>query len=331
MIVRPELKALRSNDAPQRLTQARLGAALNRWRSGPAVATATDELARFGSGIPLDDLPLLASLFSPREGTAPHFVQELMSVFLSEMAADPLAQIPLRASSDDLRTSIQLIRSGATALTLQAIDGTRLARRPAPVSASFSASETWEYVLAGTAEADRVILTPQGANRAAIRREALLLAPGHILHRFGTREVLQYREMPGWLVTLKLQRRDGSAQVAREHLLESGELVHQSAGSPRDSRLELTAALLARMGRTDAAPLLSAMAEEQAAPSLRWQVLRECLGLDAGTGFAALCRIAGDPGDALAAPAAALRRQLLNAHPALAAADPLEGAEPCPA
>ena len=95
--------------------------------------------------------------------------------------------------------------------------------------------------------------------------------------------------------------------------------------TPRESRFELAAALLGRMGRSDAAPLLAAMAEEHGGQSLRWQSLKECLGLDSGAGFAALDRIAAQAGDPLAGPATALRAQLLERYPQLA------GAVPCPA
>lgn len=53
-------------------------------------------------------------------------------------------------------------------------------------------------------------------------------------------------------------------------------------------------------------------------PHLRWQALRECLGLDSGAGFAALTGIAQRSDDPLAAPAGALRAQLLEAYPQLA-------------
>ena len=107
--------------------------------------------------------------------------------------------------------------------------------------------------------------------------------------------------------------------------LSDGALVHQAAGSPRDSRLELSAALLGRMGRKDAAPLLAAMAEEHGSAALRWQALRECLGLDSAAGFVVLCRLSQNAADPLAAHAGALRAQLLETYPQLA------GACPCPA
>ena len=60
------------------------------------------------------------------------------------------------------------------------------------------------------------------------------------------------------------------------------------------------------------------MAEEAGSPHLRWQALRECLGLDSAIGFAALSAIARRSVDPLAVPAGALRAQLLEAYPQLA-------------
>ena len=61
----------------------------------------------------------------------------------------------------------------------------------------------------------------------------------------------------------------------------------------------------------------AAMAEERGGQSLRWQALRECLGLDTALGFATVCRIAAQPDDPLSAPAGALRAQLLETYPQL--------------
>ena len=74
-----------------------------------------------------------------------------------------------------------------------------------------------------------------------------------------------------------------------------------------------------------AAPLLAAMAQEQAGQSLRWQSLKECLGLDTAIGFSALSAIAADQDDALASPAGALKSQLLETYPVL------QGLLECPA
>ena len=124
---------------------------------------------------------------------------------------------------------------------------------------------------------------------------------------------------------LRLQRRTSAVDPVREYRLSDGCLVHQAAGTPRDSRLELTAALLGRMKRRDAAPMLAAMVEEHGSESLRWQSLRECLALDVAVGFPALCKLAEREGDPLQQPAEVLRAQLLARHPEL------KELSPCPA
>ena len=165
----------------------------------------------------------------------------------------------------------------------------------------------------------------RGRAWAASRDQAHQLAAGDVARRNGAHQSLLIDAAETTLVTLKLQRRPASGSVTREFRLADGTLAHQAAGNPRESRFELAAALLGRMGRSDAAPLLAAMAEEHGGQSLRWQSLKECLGLDSGAGFAALSRIAAQADDPLAAPAAALRTQLLTTYPQLA------GAVPCPA
>ncbi len=116
-----------------------------------------------------------------------------------------------------------------------------------------------------------------------------------------------------------------NAGPTREFGLADAKLVHQAAGNVRDSRVEMVMALLGRMGRADAAPLLADIAREPGSAALRWQALRECLALETLTGFTALSAIARSPGDELAPAAGALRAQLVEAHPQL------KEIEACPA
>lgn len=317
MLIRPELEALRRDDTSQRHAQARLVAVLAQWRAGHAPSL-DQELARYGEGAELDDLPLLSALFAPREPAAGGFVAKLVARFVAALEESPLGQVPLRHYTDDLITSLMLARHARATLVLQAIDGAGLARRAAPVSVSFPPSETIEHVLAGSARADWIRIAAGRPGGADLAVDSVELTPGSLWRRDGACEALALRGVTGSLVTLKLQRRVSEGEVTREYRLADGALVHQAAGSPRDSRLELTAALLGRMGRTDAAPLLGAMAEETGSASLRWQALRECLALDSATGFAALTTLARRSDDPLAAPAGALRAQLLESYPQLA-------------
>lgn len=328
MLVRPELQALRVDDRPQRAIQHRLVAQAEAWRSLGAGAGLADELSRFAAGAPLAGLPRLGALFAPA-GDAADAADDLASAvvewLVAELAAAPLGQVPLRHQCDRTCATLVLAHCPTATLVLQAVDGAGLARHPAARSASFTATETWERVLAGRASALRVTAAQQGRDRAALVSQTVALRAGDMAFRSGKTEARLLTAVPGVLVTLKLQRSDGSGAPSREYALDDGRLLHQAAGSPRDSRLELTAALLGRMERADAAPLLAALAVERGSPQLRWQVLRECLALDSGAGFAALAALAGRGDDPLAQPAQALRQQLLHTYPQLA------GVEPCPA
>lgn len=325
MLIRPELRALRGDAAPQRLAQAALGAALAKWRRAMPIDGLEQEVDRFGAGEPIADLPLLTALFTPGSDAAERLIAGLVQPLAQALAEHPLGQVPLCHYSDETISTLILASSPGASLMLQGIDSAGLARQAAPLSASFSPTESWDRVLAGRAGIERIRLCGEAEGRAELHVTPAAFEPGAVDHRIAAQEALRIVTVEGALVSLRLQRRIGQHGVTREYLLADGTLIHQAAGAQRDSRLELAAVLLGRMGRHDAAPLLAALAEEQGALSLRWQALRECLGLDSGAGFAVLARLAARPDDPLAAPAEALRLQLLKAYPQLA------GAAPCPA
>ncbi len=325
MQIRPELRALRSNDALQRHAQRELKARVADWRAAAPVELAEDELARLAGGANLEDLPLLAAMFTSGDSTARQFVGGLVDSLCAGLAATPLGLVPLRHFTDDALASIMVARSGFATLSLQAFDGLAMARRPLPLSASFSPSCSWEAILAGSAPARLIHCRQIWPDHAELEVEPLQLRAGAAFARSNRTSALLLGRFEGCLVTLRMQCRKADGGVTREYRLDDGALLHQAAGTPRESRLELTAALLGRMGRTDAAPLLAAMAQEDGGSGLRWQALRECLGLDTAAGFRSLCAIARNPADPLAAPAEALCTQLRAAHPQLAEF------EPCPA
>lgn len=318
MLIRDEIEALRGNDAPQRHAQAELALAHQRWRSQANCDAIEAEMQRFGSGEALPKLPLLAALFTPGSPAARNFLDGLTGTLLAELRTHPFGQVPLRHFCDGTLASLLIASVGPVGLVVQAIDGSGLRRRGPFLTASFTPGETWEHVLAGTGEGELLRITGQRPGGGIVlQRSPAILQPGTVNCREGSRESLLHLSIPTTLVLLKLQRRVETGAVAREYRLSDGEQVHQASASLRESRLELAAALLGRMGRSDAAPLLAAMAEERGGASLRWQSLRECIALDSGTGFATLCRIAARADDPLASPAGALRAQLLETYPQL--------------
>ena len=318
MQVRPELMALRSNDAPQRQLQAELLAALDSWRARITVRRTLDELAQFGSGTPLINLPALAALFTPDDSAADQLCRGLINLFTAKLAAAPFGLVPLRHHSDDATSTLAIASHGQATLAIQAVDGAGIARRKPAISVGFAPGQTFERVLAGAADADLLRCGDERPGGTELSSSPQRIAAGMVMQRDSAREALMLRRVDGILVSLKLQRRGNAGSVTREYRLDDGALVHQAAACARESRLELTAALLGRMGRRDAAPLLAAMAEEEVGQSLRWQSLKECLGLDSAEGFAALSRIATNEADPLAPSAGALRAQLLETYPELA-------------
>jgi hypothetical protein len=325
MIVHPDLRALRGDDAPQRHAQERLFAAVGAWREGAAMTAPLADLQRYADGCALADCPALAGLFDGESDAAPSLVRAFSAAASAGLAAAPLAYFPMRHFSDGVVSTLLLAHSGSVTLSLVAIDGAGLAARPAPAAVDFRPSEVAERVLAGSASAELIACRPLDDRRAALDRDAVTLSPGRVIRREGARTALLLRDVSGCLVTLRLQRRRADGGPTREYALEDGRLLHQAASSPRDSRLELTMALLGRMGRADAAPHMAALARDDGSPAVRWQALRECLALDTRAGFEALCALATSEGDPLASAAGALRAQLVEAYPQL------RQIEPCPA
>ena len=322
MLLRPELQALRRDDTPQRHAQADLHRLAAQWRTSGGGVGLDQAMERYARGEPLGHLPPLARLFAPGDPAALQLTRDLTDRIAASLAAAPWGQVPLRHKLDDMTATLVLAAAGNAVLVIQAIDGAGLSRRQPALTASFSPGETHDHVLAGKAQTRLIELRSETAGQADLAVTSGWLEPGRVAQRNGAHQSLLIDAADTSLVTLKLQRRPASGSVTREFRLADGTLAHQAAGNPRESRFELAAALLGRMGRSDAAPLLAAMAEEAGGQSLRWQSLKECLGLDTAQGLAALSRIAGRSGDPLAAPAQALRAQLVQAYPQLAGTSP---------
>ena len=325
MLVHPELRALRSDDTPQCAAQKALRQALADWEASPDVAAMLDDLGRFAAGAALDDCPELACLFTPGTGAARRLARNYSAVTCTALAAAPLGHVPQRHFTDGVSSTLLLARARNVTLSLVAIDGQRLGLRPEATSASFGPNQTWEYILAGSAIVEMVECQPTGPRDARLLRHGDVVRPGSILQRDGEREARLLRRIDGALVSLRLQRRREDADATREYDLATSELLHQAAGNPRESRIELMMALLGRMGRKDAAPLLAELAQDHGSAAMRWQALRECLALDTLVGFQALSLVAAAPDDALSDPAGALRAQLVEAYPQL------QELAPCPA
>ena len=309
MRIDPAIAGLRRDRAPQRRAQARMVAACEAWRAAPGVREALGAFERYGQGAPLADCPALQAAFTDRE-TAPRLAAALVSELCRALAAEPFGHPPLRHGYNRGTATLLLARHGRAQLVLHATEpGTRRFD-----TVTFSDAERHEAVLAGEARG-RIVRRQGQFGRFAER--PLVLGAGARLAFDLREEAPQVLASERRLVSLRLHRSAPNPDPTREYDLATGALLRQSAGGIRMSRHEIMLALLGRMRRADAAPVMAAIAREPGDDSLRWQALRECLALDTATGFAALRDLARTAGDPLAAQALALQARLVEAHPVL--------------
>ncbi len=317
MIIHPQLRALRDDDTPQRAAQDATVDQVMAWRNQSHVAKLLDAVRAFAAGGDLADHQVLARLFDAGSDDAEALARELIGVTASALAENWLGHAPFRHFTDDTISTLQLARSGSVTLSLVAIDGAGLAKRPPATTADSSPSQVWERVLAGHARAVTIDRCSTRPDRADLSASTLSLTPGSIVVRDARSHHMRLESVDGCLVLLRLQRRLPEAGPTREYALADGAMVHQAAGTPQDSRTELMMALLGRMGRPDAAPAMAVIACDKGGKVVRWQALRECLSLDTAAGFSALCEVARREEDELAPAAGALRSQLIEAYPQL--------------
>lgn len=318
MRVDRRIAALRRDRAPQQQAQAAMFTAGNAWRADARIAPALAGLEAFGRGAPLSACPALAELFGDGDaGTA--FAARLSAVFAPALTGEPFGQLPFRHNFDGAASSLLLARAGTAQLSLLALEPGDYEATSVP----FSDATRHDAVLGGAARARRTTRAPDGR----LLQGEVALMPGARLAVDLRMQALFVERVERRLVTLRLQRGVPRPGPSRAYSLADGTLLRQAAGDIRQSRHEMMLALLGRMKRTEAAPLMAEMAGEEAPEGLRWQALREALALDTATGFHALCRVARSAGDPLAAPAGALRAQLVEAHPELLALEERQ----CPA
>jgi len=315
MIVSPEIAALRDDETPLARDRAVMAEASAYWCESEAAVL--DTLAAFDTGAALTDLPALAELFTGNGRAAAAFAARFTAAQAEAQLRAPLAHVAHRHFTDGINATLLLGRRGGTTLTLVAIDGVALARQPAPVAATFPPIECWDRVLAGSADAETIACTPDGPHSARLEATTRTVAAGALVARDARTTALLWRRVHGSLVLLSLQRRARVSSPVSEYRLADGRLIHCAAGNPRESRQEMMVSMLGAMGRADAAPLLAEIAREPGADAVRWQALREGLGLDTRTGFLALDAVARNLSDPLAEPAADLRAHLTEAYPQL--------------
>lgn len=332
MRIDPALQALRGDPAPQRQAQAAMLNAADGWRDSPDGKALSAAMDAYAAGSALGTCAYLAEIFASH-ASAYDFAEMFIGRFMPVLAANPLGVVPTRYSMNGPVATMVL--AGRANVTLSLVSfcsgGSEDARKAA--SATFADGERHEAVLTGSAQVRHVERAPgtgQEGTADGITVRSGTVEAGERLSMDTSQQALLVDRVPDHLLTLRLVRTRSSLQPTREYDLESGKLLHQSAADADTSGRELKLALLGRMQRAEAAPVIAQLASRNDQPDhLRWQALREALALDTREGFLALYALAREPADSLAGPAGALRAQLLEAYPVLASLTARDS-EQCP-
>lgn len=310
MQAHPALARLRSTPAPQPRTDAALAA----WRAAPEVAAILAALSDYGAGASLAALPDLARVVADHTA-AQALTDGLIAPLLAALRDEPLAQLPLGHSATPGLARLRLARAGRAALTL-----TAFARQAAvlPTSGLFEDGEAHEIVLAG---AGRALCHQLTGGR--LHSDRLVCTPGTRLARGGADETRQFVEVTRPLLVLQLTRTAENPAPSREMALADGALLKTISGCKQTSQQMMALGVLGALQHRPAAAVMAQLALDRgAARDLRWEALRQVLALDSARGMAVLARLTDGHGDELAAPAAALHRDLVAAHPQLVELEP---------
>ena len=306
MHMHPDVTRLRDGLPAQPLTDA----ALAQWRSHADVAAAVAALARFDAGAGLADVPALAHLLGDQRAAA-SLAEGLTGPLAQALVAEPLAQLPLGHASRPGLARLRLASHGRASLSLVAY-----ARRDRamPVSALFEDGAAHEIVVAGTGTA--LVHRHDGTRLTSCE---VALAPGVRLERSGVNDARQIIAVTRPLLVLQLTREAARPLPSREIALADGRVIKTISGCKQTSQQMMALAVLGALGHAAAGPVVAGLARDQAAArDLRWEALRHCLAMDARAGLGLLEALATDRADTLAAPAAALQRQLRERRPDLA-------------
>ena len=307
MHVHPELALLRGRPAPQPLCNQVLAA----WRALPQVEALRCGLARIAAGAPVAAVPELCGLLDDH-AAARGFVDRLFVPLMDTMRREPLAQLPFGHSAAPGMMRLRLIEEERTCLML-----TMLARRARRLSSSalFEDAAVHEVVVAGAGEA---VVHRLSGNR--VSSTAVMLAPGVRLSRDGPATARQMTEITQPLVLLQLTCEPPDPRPSREIALADGRVIQTISGSRQASQHMMALGVLGALEHRAGIGAMVQVARDPARPrDLRWEALRQVLALDAGSGLALLAALAENRGDALSAPADALRERLTATRPELAA------------
>lgn len=308
MRIHPDIAALRSNPASQRRAQSAIEGAVGDWRTDESVRAIASELERYAKGAPFDECDHLRALLTDREH-AVRFVDTWRDTVLAGLTHEPLAEVPFRHKCSASLTTLQLMNAGPASLSLVAYD--ELDQPSEPTAAVFSDRELYEIIVHGSARGLVHHLSVVSGARADIVSRPRRWEAGDCSAIEGLKQARHFVEVSGSMTVLQLARTARRPQHSCSYALDDGRLLQRASGDKRASQDFIALDVLGALDRDDALPAMRELAlGRDRDADLRWEAVRQTLGLDAASGIALLDELAECPGDPLAVPARSLKRTL---------------------
>ncbi|MEL6485757.1 MAG: hypothetical protein AAFQ13_01245 [Pseudomonadota bacterium] len=317
MNVHPAIAALRGTTVSQRqavaATKAAMEQAHQHWLERPDICQFRDELSRYGSGAELEACGALKSLIHDHERAA-CFVEALIDAALDALRTHRLGETPYRFKVSQGLATLRLLEASDATLSLTAYEP--LESVQPPTSALFSDRETHEIVVSGTASGVVHTLSEAGATTS----RPIALTQGDCLATracIGARHILHVERT---LLLLQLAREPQRPKPVREIALDTGVERRTASGDKSASQAVMALSVLGALKEYGALDVMHQTAlNRDEDPDVRWEAVRQMLGLGAMRGLDTLETLAGREHDVLSVPALALRDRLLSTRPDLRA------------
>lgn len=320
MKVHPTIAALRgcpaSRRRPSSLEQpdvvpenaAALKAAREAWLDRPVTRAVADALQRYGAGQHLEACRALHSLVHDHR-CAQTFVGSLLERLLPVLRERPLAEAPFRFKVSQGLATLQIMESDGATLSLSAYEP--LASADAPQTALFSDREVHEIVLNGEARGVSHIWQGEGRLTSAQHR----WKKGDRIELCAQSEARQILKVERSLLLLQLTREPKRPAPTRLISLETGKTLRTASGDKSASQAVMALGVLGALEHSAALDVIERTALNRAEDQdVRWEALRQALGLSSACGLALLQKLEERVDDPLTNPAAALKSQLLAAQ-----------------
>jgi len=224
-----------------------------------------------------------------------------------------LGEAPFRFRVSHGLATLQLLTSKGATLSLAVYEPLGGGSNPSE-TALFCDRAVDEIVIAGQAKARHHAIMAEGM----VKSDTIELRPGDTL---GLRPLIEMREIVDVersLVILQLTREPDRPRPTRKVDLQTGAILRIASGDKSASQSVMALSVLGAMksyGALDVMERTALNAEENL--EVRWEAVRQTLGLGAVRGVAVLQNLAKRADDPLRQPAVNLLKQVLTAQPDL--------------